>query len=220
VFAALFVYGEDSRPSWFTAQLEYQGVGAFGQSLLFSGPVYESSGPWFGGAFDSTSVGLRQVGSMSFGIAMSQVTGRVEYTVNGVTVSKAVRRQTLHTAQFAERYDAILTMSSSGCRNPTDNMLRSGSASIAPNVSGAAISLRVDADFRICTYRGQQVQDGRFASFAATYSCTDGETGTGTFSELVVGHGTFSGRWRGVSPAKGCTSVGGFSGLDISTDLR
>jgi hypothetical protein len=157
---------------------------------------------------------------MSFGIDLSQVTGLVEYTVNGVTVSKLVRRQTLHMAQFAERYDAILTMSSSGCRNPVDNVSRGGYASITPNVTEGAIKLRVDADFRTCTYRGPQIQDGRFASFSATYSCTDGETGTGTFSELVVGHGTFSGRWRGVSPAKGCTYVGGFSGLDISTDVR
>jgi len=90
VFATLFVYDEQKRAQWFVAS----SVTAAG-SGVFSGPLYRTSGPVFSGAFNPAAVDVQSVGTLSIQYDGPGGTGLlVSYTVNGVTVNKALVRQT------------------------------------------------------------------------------------------------------------------------------
>jgi hypothetical protein len=84
IFATLFIYGADGKPTWATAQLTPIGTPSW------SGPVYVTSGPWFGGTFNPASVTVRQAGSMTF-TASSVTAGTVTYSIDGVTVTKQIQ---------------------------------------------------------------------------------------------------------------------------------
>jgi hypothetical protein len=93
IFATFFVYGADGRPSWFTAS-DMRGPSAPGQPMVFSGKLYESTGPAFSSsAFDPNAVVRREVGNATFEY-LSLNEGTLTYTVAGVQMRKTIRRQT------------------------------------------------------------------------------------------------------------------------------
>jgi hypothetical protein len=100
LFASLFVYGPDGQPKWYTASNLAPGP------FVFTGPLVESSGPWFGERFDSDDVGRRIVGSMTFTLAEAGAT--VTYIVDGVVVSKPVVRASLRVMNLAGPYYGVL----------------------------------------------------------------------------------------------------------------
>jgi len=95
LFVTLFVYGTDSRPTWYVAS-NTQFVA--GTSVRFTGPLYTVTGPYFGGAFNPNAVNVRQVGTLTFDTTCTGCNiysnAQVTYTVDGVTVVKSVRQQT------------------------------------------------------------------------------------------------------------------------------
>src|SRR5256885_10644265 len=50
LFGSLFVYGADGQPRWYTASR------LVGGPNTYAGPVYRSTGPWFGERWDSDAV--------------------------------------------------------------------------------------------------------------------------------------------------------------------
>ena len=54
LFMTFFVYGTDSKPTWFVAQLARTGTSAAGQPV-FTGKTYVTTGPWYGGLFTATA---------------------------------------------------------------------------------------------------------------------------------------------------------------------
>lgn len=100
LFASLFVYGPDGQPKWYTASNLAPGP------FVFTSPLTESTGPWFGGRFDSDDVGRRIVGSMTFSLNGDGAT--VSYTLDGVQVTKPVVRASLRTMNLAGSYYGVL----------------------------------------------------------------------------------------------------------------
>ena len=105
VFATLFVYGADGKPTWMVAQLASEGA------FTFSGPVFVTTGPWYGSVFNPGAVGVRQAGTMTFQ-SSTICCGTVSYVVDGVAVTKQIQRQNL----VGERYDGayVVTMNLTG----------------------------------------------------------------------------------------------------------
>ena len=58
-FATFFLYDNARNPVWYTAQLTDQG------GFVLAGPLYATTGPWFGGPFNSSTVTIRQAGTAS-----------------------------------------------------------------------------------------------------------------------------------------------------------
>jgi hypothetical protein len=89
LFVTLFVYDEQKRPAWFVAS----SVTAAGNGV-FGGTLYRTSGPAFGGPFDSRLVDAQAVGTVSlqYGDGGGE-TMLLSYFLNGVTVTKALVRQ-------------------------------------------------------------------------------------------------------------------------------
>ncbi len=86
IFAAWYVYDQAKQPVWYTLQ-----PGQWTTYNTYTGPVYKTTGPYFGGPFDQTKVSITQVGTaaLSFG---DYATGVFSYTVEGVTGTKAITR--------------------------------------------------------------------------------------------------------------------------------
>jgi lysyl endopeptidase len=85
LFAVWFVDNQAAQPVWYTLQ------GSWGTFAQFTGPVYKTTGPYFGGPFDPNQVGVSQVGigTLLFPDANS---GQFSYTIEGVSGSKLITR--------------------------------------------------------------------------------------------------------------------------------
>jgi hypothetical protein len=92
IFVDLFVYGADNTPTWFTAAATYQSTGPAGH-VVFTGDLYRTNGPYYGGPFNSSPVTYAKVGTLTFD-ADTINTATLTYNVGGVTVVKNVTRQT------------------------------------------------------------------------------------------------------------------------------
>lgn len=86
LFAIWFVYSQSGQPVWYTLQ-----PGAWSSSTVYIGPVFKTTGPYFGGPFDPTQVGVTQVGTATLSFTDSN-TGTFSYTVEGISGSKPITR--------------------------------------------------------------------------------------------------------------------------------
>jgi hypothetical protein len=77
LFAVWFVYNALGEPVWYTLQpSEWTSSNVY---TTYTGPIYKTTGPYFGGAFNPASVGISQVGvgTLSFRYANN---GTFRYT--------------------------------------------------------------------------------------------------------------------------------------------
>jgi len=94
LFASLLVYDEQRRPTWFVAtSVKSTGNG------VYAGPLYRSSGPFFGTSFDPSTVGAEAVGTLSVHYIVDFAGGQTSslqlaYTVNGTSIAKTLTRMT------------------------------------------------------------------------------------------------------------------------------
>lgn len=88
MFLAWYVYDNAGRPVWYVASNCAVASGGNG----CSGPLYRTTGPPFGPAFDPSRVQVFAVGTVAVSFIDAN-NGRLSYTVNGVTASKLITRQ-------------------------------------------------------------------------------------------------------------------------------
>lgn len=210
IFATLFIYGLDGRPTWVVAQIDSVG------GLTWSGPLFVTSGPWFGGNFNPNGVGVRQAGTMTF-TAQNTAFGIVTYSIDGVTVTKQVQRQLLRYDNYNGSFVTAVNLTQSGCFLPTNNGFFNGAMVI--NISQAGTSMAMTWIFpagQTCVYNGAYRQAGRIGQFDGSYSCSTGEVGSMSFIEMTNRLGMMSGRISGQSSNTGCQYTGRFTGLDPS----
>jgi hypothetical protein len=86
LFAAWFAYNSAGNPVWYTLQ-----GGQWSEISRYTGKVYQSTGPYFGGPFNPATVTATEVGTGSM-IFTAYDKGTLEFTVNGVTVKKEITR--------------------------------------------------------------------------------------------------------------------------------
>lgn len=84
--AVWYVYSQSGQAVWYTIQ-----PGAWTSSTIYSGPVYKTTGPYFGGTFDPNKVGITQVGTATLNFTDAN-TATFSYTVEGVSGSKSITR--------------------------------------------------------------------------------------------------------------------------------
>jgi hypothetical protein len=84
IFATFYIFGASGAPVWYTALL----TRSFGET--FTGPVYASTGTWFGAPW-ITPPPATAVGNATF-IATTPYRGTLSYTIDSVPVSKTIER--------------------------------------------------------------------------------------------------------------------------------
>ena len=208
VFATLFIYGADSKPTWATAEM----TAVAGN--VFSGPLYVTSGPWFGGPFDPNAVGVRQAGTMTF-TAQAVGIGVVSYSIDGVQVTKQIQRETLVFEDYTGNYVVGIKFQASGCFNPSnDGVVATGMAVDISQTGANMSSIFYFPNGNACTYSGNYGQSGHMGALTGNFSCTSGEVGQMIIFEMTNRIGMISGRMAGSGTNTGCQYTGYFSGID------
>jgi hypothetical protein len=169
LFVDLFVYGADNKPTWFTAAVSNQSSAPAGH-VLFTGDLYQTNGPYYGGSFNSGAVTYSKVGTLTFD-ADSVNTARLTYTVSGVTVVKNVTRQTWRNENLSGSYyggviddEVCVPASDSGhFEDPATIQITHNSD------NSVQINLRTPEGDDL-TFNGTYTQSGHMGRIAATFS--------------------------------------------------
>jgi hypothetical protein len=190
-FVTLFVYGPDGKPTWYVAS-NAKVIGYVGAFPVFEGTLYRTEGPWHGGPFDPARVGTTAVGTLSLEVkAKDRI--RVQYTAEGVAVSRDVSRFTwsaqLGGGNFLMSFN--LREATPG-GTPVGTLQLTAEALMLLTGDGIAVLRAADQLGRLCEYRGPYAQTGKLGAFSGSFTCTAGNNGVlasaGTFevSDLEV----------------------------------
>ena len=168
VFLTFFVYGPDNRPTWYVGQASYLGNSSDG-AATFSGPLYQTTGPWLGTFFNPAAVGTRQVGTASMTAFVDQAT--LNYNVDGVFVSKQITRQTFRLNNLNNQYSGVRAQTASGCASAINNGSSESAIAVSIANTNTAFAMSTNNGSMICNYAGDYVQSGRMGASRGTYSC-------------------------------------------------
>jgi hypothetical protein len=200
VFATIYVYGQDGKPTWLTGSLYRTGA----SPVKFEGDLVVTTGPYFGGAFNSANVTRRVAGRITF-VLTGVNTGQLAYSVDGALVSKSVQRQPLMLDDYNGIYVVVTVATYTGCFNPQRNGTFGSAALLEVTQGGASMSVLWGyVDGTVCEHTGSYSQFGHMGRFDATYNCSTGESGTAVYSEMSNRVAIFNARLQGQSPGTGC----------------
>lgn len=223
IFATFFVYGADKAARWFVAPAMAPTAAQPSTGHRFSGDLYQTTGPWFGGTFDLTQRTANVVGTAMVTFD-SPDTATLSYTVDGTPVVKAITRQTFRTNSVAGFYFGGLVAIASQCGDATDNGAVDivGSMSVTHTVSQTTSQASFQVEFitpigqqATCLFAGTHVPRGRLAHVTSgNFSCVVGNLqanqGTFTMTGLDAQRNGFHAAFTGADQF--CTYNGRFGG--------
>jgi hypothetical protein len=186
IFVTLFVYQSNSQPTWFVGpSTQWSGTGSH-----FTGPLYSTTGPYFGGGFDPHAVGVTQVGTVTFDGGSGATTGTLAYSVNGVNVTKSVQRQTWRSDNIAGQYRGATIGTFTNCNGATvpssiDNPVTLTVTQVASSITISEIGTQDGAAYS-CRYSGILSQNGKMGTIVGTELCGTNPTQDFTASSVQV----------------------------------
>ena len=208
IFMTLFVYGEDDRVRWYVGPALTYRNGLEG--IEFYGTLYETTGPYLGRAFNPEEVVDRVAGDATIFFPTGKL-ARLHYTVDYVTQTKWIRRQTFRANDLTGSYIGATIGSTANCGAGAGAFEHASQFSV--NHAGSAIVIqRSDSGAASCTYSGGYEQSGRMGFMTGTVSCTNGLQGTFEAFEGEAGYQSFSTRYT-ADYGNGCTESGRFGGM-------
>lgn len=219
LFATFFVYGTDSAARWFVAPAMAPTAAQPSTGSRFSGDLYQTTGPWFGGPFNPSQVTAGVVGTSTITFD-SAGTGTLSYSVSGTPVVKAIQRQTFRANSVAGAYVGGMVASASQCDSSTNNGPTYIIGSAVATHTGTQVSFQVDffagnGQASTCLFTGTHVPSGRLANVTSgNWSCVVGgasaNRGTFTMTGLDAQRNGFHASFTGVDQF--CTYNGRFGG--------
>lgn len=213
LFATLFVYTPGGAPIWYVGSA-VQYTGASGGSLNYSGQLFRTTGQWFGGAFNPNAVTATPVGNVSFSFDTVE-TGTLTYSVDGVSVSKRITRQTWRINQIAGSFIGAAIGTYAGCPSGSNGYAEE-TGIVNVTQSGSAATLQLALPGNTCTYSGTFSQAGRMGSMSGRMSCTNGTSGTFQAFEIEASISGFTARAQ-VQLGGSCQWSGRIGGLKRGT---
>jgi len=161
IFATFFIYGSDKKPTWYTAQMTWDGASKF------SGGLYATQGTYFALPWNpSDNPPATPVGTAVFTPSSSNnFQGTLTYTVNGAgTVTKTIQRQTLTSILLAGNYIGGTSGAYSGCSTSTSNGPYTDYVALKVTQSGNGVSMvfayNNNGNALTCTLAGTLTQTG------------------------------------------------------------
>ncbi len=207
VFLTFFVYAPDNRATFYTASAAFVGQTGSG-ALIFSGPMYQTTGPWLGTFFNPSAVNVREVGTATFTAFIETAT--LTYSVDGVFVNKQVTRQTFRLNNLTGNYAGIFRETFSGCSNPANDTTAERVLGIFIDNSATTLAMTANENGVICRYTGDYRQSGRMGSSSGTFTCP-GRSGSYEMVEIEANPSGITGRFTGRDNL--CSSLSGRVGL-------
>lgn len=210
LFVDLFIYGADTKPTWYTASI-FQQSSASGH-VVFTGDLYATSGPWFGGPFNPASVATRKVGTLTFD-ADSSDTATLSYSVDGVLVAKRVTRQPWAYENFTGNYYGGTVYDLSQCTNPAGNGHQEDLGAISITHTGnSTFAMTTQSATAACNWNGVYAQAGHMGNVVGSFACNNGVSGNFSAFELEKSISGFNGRFV-ASDNLGCLLDGRLGGV-------
>jgi hypothetical protein len=213
-FGTLFVYGTDGRAHWYAAPDLQGSHGADLDTGSFSGEIYETTGPYFGGTFNPSLVTVRDAGTLSFAL-QSPDTASVNYTIDGVAVHKVVTRQTWRTNDINGHY--VLTRAFRGYHCAPDTPVTQNLGIATVSQSGNSLAITTTGGNPSCTFMGDYTQSGRMGLSSGNVTCNDGSSGSYRMQEIEVGQHAISARLN--VTGGGCQLLGHLGGARADVQL-
>jgi hypothetical protein len=220
VFATFYVYDVNRQPTWYSAAMTATGSGSY------AGPLYQTSGSFFGNAWNPAEhPAATLVGSSTF-TPSSATTGALSYTVTNVpgkgtiVVNKSIVRYAFQTILLGGTYSGILSTTFSSCMTSGNN--GTNVYDIDPQVTQSLNGqLQILVNYTAggsCTLIGPSVQQGQLFSIPnASYTCTFGANTTATVYEVKATSLGIEGRWVALTVGDGkggsCRQDASFSAL-------
>ncbi len=188
LFIDLFVYGADGRPTWFVASVYLQSSAPAGHDV-FTGDLYATTGPYFGGLFSAAPVVPRRVGTLTFD-ASSGTNATMTYTVDGTRVEKSVTRQPLRGENIGGSFIGGWISDQTNCTLASDNghYEEDGNITIT-HLASNAVTMSLQSGGDTCTVSGTYSQAGHMGQIAnGAISCQSGGGGsvTGTLNVFEI----------------------------------
>jgi hypothetical protein len=205
-FLTFFVYDTGRIPIWYTSDAHLQSAAS---PLTWTGKLYETRGPWFGDPFTPPTTS-GQVGTVSF-VLNDQNTATLVYSVNGVTVTKSVERETWTYEDFSGSYLAGYSVRNVNCTSSSLNGNEETGGVMTVTHSGSAISLVTSTTAGTCTYTGSYTQYGKLGQASGTYACSSGVQGVFSLVEMSPTVSGFTARIVGQNQL--CDFAGTFGGI-------
>ena len=188
-FVALFVYGTDNKPTWYTAVLAQDAAGNY------NGDLYATTGTYFGSPWNPAQFADPIVGTMAFN-PISAYRANVTYALaNGPTVTKAVQRQNLTPYVLPGNYSGSASGTQAGCADPSMNDPKfRGRYNLAVTQTGdtaAAMTITFTDDPQnngvVCTIQGALTHFGRIYRMAnAQFTCKEPGAPTGETTTVAI----------------------------------
>lgn len=216
IFATMFVYGNDSTPRWYVASALAPSPSG---STTFSGQLFRTTGPYFGGPWNANVTPV-PVGNMTVAFN-SPSTATLSYSVDGVSVTKNITRQTWRNIDASGAYGGGVLAVGTNCGGGASNGPIAIFGALNITQSGNAVTMRVNFvnagnAASICNFNGTLNTAGKVASMSGQFSCTfggvAGNAGTFSISALEVTTNGLNGNFTGQDQF--CTyNSGRFGGL-------
>lgn len=208
IYATFYLYGQDGRPTWYSALLTRVGT-----TERFTGPLLRYSGTWFGAPVWSAPTNA-QVGTATFA-ASSTTAATLSYTVDGLAVEKQIERTVLQAIGIDGVYIGGVSGRRSGCSGPGAIIDPMQFDVVHSTQTG---SIRIDhlsatTGALICRMQGTAVQIGKLLTVDnADYDCTGGWSSVARIYNLRPTPAGFEGQYF-ADAGGGCTESGQFSGV-------
>lgn len=214
-FATFFVYDASGQPHWYVASEMIGSAAPPDRPNVFVGELYETTGPAFSAAtFNASTVTRRAVGHATFQIFPPN-NGTLDYTVDGVAVSKRLTRQTWAAndatgTYFGGQFTQLAPSAASSCTVKT-GLQRFDSITISHSGSSFSMTATLGAapPDELCRYTGTYTQAGHMGNVDGAFSCNGGANGTFRLQRLEIGVNGIMALYAATD--RGCDLTGNFS---------
>jgi|KBSSwiStaDraftv2_1062776.scaffolds.fasta_scaffold02139_7 hypothetical protein len=208
LFGTFFVYGAGNQPTWYSATFTYQATLANGV-VLYSGNLYQTTGPSIDMPFNPLLVGYTQVGlaSLEFG---DDAHAQLRYNVNNTAVIKQIIRLTFAAQSLVGTYIGGTTDITFDCKDPArNNLLTADPGQFEISEEAGNLVLRLPS----CTFTGPYTQQGQIGRVDTTYQCKSQAVGTVVFTGMQVEKGGIVGNYTGRDNS--CSFRGNIGGVRL-----
>lgn len=208
MFATFFIYGPDQQPTWYSGELTLTVTGAW------TGPLYLSTGSYFGSPWSDAQKSITPVGTVTF-TPSSSFAGTLTYNVGSVNVAKVISRLTLTTIALGGSYSGALISIFNSCNDSSQN--GSVRSFYDLSVTQVAATSSVQLDFQLsggtCRMGGTYIQDGQLYRVPnGSYTCGMSFATSVQMSQIKQTAQGIEGQW--VAPVgAGCIETGYFSAV-------
>lgn len=211
IFATFFVYGQNGAPTWYSAQLTWDGASQY------TGGLYATTGTWFASTWVPGNVTTQQVGTASFSPSTADAfEATLSYTVGQASVTKAIQRQTLTSIRLGGEYTGGQTGTYTSCSSSSNNRSYAYvyDLTVVQQVNGNfTMNFRYDGGVP-CTFSGTLYQTGQLYYVPqASYVCADGLNTTASMSEIKATGQGIEGRFSSSDVGGRCRENAQFSAV-------